>query len=367
VSGYKIRSVTDDSAAADAPEASLLGLVNVLLRRRWLVVLPALLAFGAVVAVTLFEARTYTASTTFLPQVRRSAGQLSGLAAQFGVGLPSNDPMQSPQFYADLVSSREILQGVADTRYRFPTDTGEVEGTLYELYQPEGETPERRRDALLEELRDQVKASPTEQTGVVHVAVATQYRQLSPRIAERILDLVNAFNLQTRQSQARAERRFVEQRLAEVRSELREAENQLQAFLQRNREFASSSALAFERQRREREVDTYRSLYTDLAQNFEQARMDEVRDTPVITVLEQPEAPSLPDPRHLIRKGMLALLGGAVVGVFLSFAAAYLERLRESDVEEYEQFRRLRAASFGDFLHPWRAAARLVRRRSRDS
>ena len=363
MSSAPVRSIHDGPAEPPAAEASLLGLLNVLLRRRWLVILPAVVAFALAAGVTLTRPRTYTATAAFVPQARQSGGALQGISSQLGIGLAPTDPMQSPQFYVELVQSRAILQDLADTRYTFATDTGRITGTLAEIFRPSGPAPAQRRAQLIRDLGDQVEGEQTQQTGTVRVSVTTPYRELSPRMVDRILELVTGFNLQTRQSQARAERRFIEQRLGQVRAELRTAEDRLQSFLQRNREFGMSPALTVERDRLERAVATHRTLYTELAQNFERARMEEVRDTPVITVLEEPEVPALADPRGLLRNGVLALIAGGVFGVVLAFSSEYMRRLRDRDTGDYAQFLHLRRESLRDLTHPWRPVARLVRRR----
>ena len=109
--------------------------------------------------------------------------------------------------------------------------------------------------------------------------------------------MVSHFNLLTRQTRAGAERRFVEARLQEAADSLRLVENRHKAFLQANRDFRNSPQLKFENDRLERDVQFQQQLYTSLAQSFEQARIDEVRNTPVITVLEPPDLPASPDPR----------------------------------------------------------------------
>ena len=64
-----------------------------------------------------------------------------------------------------------------------------------------------------------------------------------------MLDLVSEFNLEKRQSQAAAERKFTEERSEQARTELLDAENRLQRFLQRNRDFGNDPSLTFERDR----------------------------------------------------------------------------------------------------------------------
>ena len=60
-------------------------------------------------------------------------------------------------------------------------------------------------------------------------------------------------------------------------------------------------------------------LYTAIAQSYEQAKLEEVRDLPVITTISEPEIPVVPDHRGLLRKGLFGLIGGAAVGLAIAF------------------------------------------------
>ncbi|HEY7637570.1 MAG TPA: Wzz/FepE/Etk N-terminal domain-containing protein [Gemmatimonadales bacterium] len=346
-------------------EVSFLAIANVLLRYRRLVIGAALLVFALVVGITLVLPRSYTSRSSFMPQTRSQTGSLSGLAAQFGFTLPlsATDGGQSPAFYADLVKSRSILGGVVDSQFEYQGDQGPVKGTLVDFYKSKGKTPALRRDAAIRKLEDDVEATTVQKTGMVNLAVTVRQPALALEINQRLLDLINQFNLRTRQSQASQERRFTEQRLAEVRQDLRAAEDRLQQFLQRNRDIRNSPDLTFQADRLQREVTMQQQVFTTLAQAYEQAKIEEVRDTPVITVVERPEAPVRPDRRGLIGKGLLGLLLGLVIGAGLAFGksfAANSDRLTTSEAAEFAVLRRQAA---GELLRPWRPLAELLRLR----
>jgi hypothetical protein len=73
--------------------------------------------FGLVVGIfALSKSRTYSSESAFIPQVRKSPGEASGIAAQFGLAVPLGDPTQTPAFYADLLISRDILRAAVATR-----------------------------------------------------------------------------------------------------------------------------------------------------------------------------------------------------------------------------------------------------------
>jgi uncharacterized protein involved in exopolysaccharide biosynthesis len=183
-------------------------------------------------------------------------------------------------------------------------------------------------------------------------------------VAGRVVALINEFNLERRQSQAAAEREFTFRRLEEVRGDLRQAENRFEAFLERNRGFDSPSLL-FEQDRLRRAVSLQQQLFTTLAQAYEQAKIDEVRDTPVITVIEAPETPIRPEPRGTVRKVVLAALGGTLLGLALAFGLDFTRRVEDDGSPEYAEFQKLKRAAVDDLTHPWRPLVRLVRPRGR--
>lgn len=339
---------------AAGSEISLIRLLNIVLANRSLVVACALALFVLAVGVTLVLPRTYSVESSFTPQSERLPSNLAGIAAQFGVSLPSADAGASPDFYVELLESRRILGETIKTQYTFPTDTGEVRGTLMDILEIEGETEGERQEMALRRIRSMISAELDRPSSVVTFEVETYHPQLSAKIAQRLLDLLNQFNLQTRQSQASAERRFTEKRLAEAKQELLEVENRLQAFLEVNRDVGTSPLLRFRQERLEREVSIRQAVVSALAQNYEQARIDEVRDIPVITIVEAPEAPALPDSRMLLLRGLLALIAGALLGALLAFFLTFLRATRTDTADELDEFRRLKRATAHDIRRPWR-------------
>lgn len=349
----------------DPRPTSLIALVNVVLRRRGLVVLAGLLTMAAVIAVGLVRPRTYSARGLFVAQSRgpSQGGNISGLAAQLGLSM-GGDGSQSPQFYVELLRSRNMLRDAVSTTYTFRTDTGVVSGTLVELFGVKGESPGVRTEVAMERLDERVTTAVTPKTGTVTLGVRTYHAPLSQQIAARMLALLGKFNLETRQSQAAAERRFAEQRLGEIANELRDAENRFAAFLVRNREYRAAPGLRLEEERLSREVEMRRRVYYTLADSYERAKIDEVRDTPVFTIIEAPEVPARADRRGLIPKGLLGLLAGIVFGILLVVIGHLLHPTERSPGEVHE-FAVLRRQALDDLTHPWRPVARLFGGRRR--
>jgi uncharacterized protein involved in exopolysaccharide biosynthesis len=175
--------------------------------------------------------------------------------------------------------------------------------------------------AAIGKLARKVEVSVDQKAGLVRLQVTLHDARMSRDVAHELIAEVDSFNLRSRQGQASSERRFTEQRLSQALAESRQAQDALQAFLQRNRDFRASPQLSFEYDRLADNLALRQALYTTLAQAYEQARIEEVRDTPVITVVEAPMLPARPDSRPFGR--------AIAVGVLLALIAARIIAVRQ--------------------------------------
>lgn len=339
-------------------EISFLEVANTLLRHRGLLLILMVASAVCFVTIGFFTPRWYTTDTTFVTQTPgRDRGQLSGVAEQFGLSLPAAGGSESPQFYADLLTSRRLLLETVQTTYEVPLEAADSVRRLdlVEYYEVAGEGRPAREASAIQRLSEHLSVSAQPQTGTVNLQVSTTHPSLSRQVADRMLELVNRFNLETRQTQAAAERRFTEERIKEARLDLQAVEDSLQRFLLRNRQFENSPQLRFEHDRLQRRVTLQQDVVTSLARSLEQAKIDEVRNTPVITVLDPPERPPYSDSRRLLLRGLLGIVFGALVGGFWLLGRAFLNRSREADPDSFEEFRSLLTQTQRDFRRvlPW--------------
>ena len=306
--------------ASDQPDdLSFAAALTFLLAHRRLVLGTGLLVFVLVTAVSLLRSRTFTSTASFMPQTSESVlSRFSGLAATFGVPVPASDAGSSPAFYVTLLKSRDVLRRTVQTPYLIRVGGDTIRRTLVDFYKAEGATPAARRDAAAERLLEDLMVSTGRETGIVKLEVTTVDPALSQQVSQRMIGLVSEFNMLRRQSNAGSERRFVEGRSAEAKRALEAAEGRLQGFLQRNREYRNAPQLVFEYDRLQRDVQMQQQIYSSLAQALEQSRIDEVRNTPVITLIEPPDLPAKPDGRFALVKGILGLLVGLGLGALFA-------------------------------------------------
>lgn len=329
-------------------EISLIALVNALLRH-WVALVAIPFAFLVLSVVSLvFSAPEFTASAVFMPQTSNSsASRLSGLAAQFGINVGGTGGGESLEFYSALPKSRALLQRAVESEYRVPgagPDSSDLVGNLVKLYGVEGDTPDQRLRATLALLKDKVTVTSDESSGLVRISVAAPWPALAVAIDRKLLDELNDFNLHRRQSQAGAERAFLEARLDEARHELDSAEGALAGFTDANRHYQESPMLSLRAARLQRRVDVQQQVYATLAQAYEQARIEQVRNTPVLTVIESPDGSAQQTAPLLLKTVALAIILGLMCAVAYAFIREYVDRHKEQGDEDYAEFVALRRA-----------------------
>lgn len=340
------RGDPDRPDRSSEPAISPFKVLTILLRRWRLVVFVPLGAAVLAVGVAIVFG-DYTARSRFAPQASgQDLGKVAGLAASFGIAVPNGSSSEPIDFYVDLVKSSSILKDALLSEYRFSTkrDGGEVRsGTLIDILEIEGETEEERIRNGVDALKAMVFADANPRSNLITLDTNAPWAELAEGMNARILGLLSEFDRDRRQGQARAEREFVEERLADAHEDLRNAEAGLAAFLDRNRRPYQSPRLTMQLERQQRQVVLKQQLYGSLAQSFEEARIEEVRNTPVFTVVDQPQGSARGNTNLIATVAMALLLSGVLV-VALVFALEYLgNQTGSADLEELRQaLRRLR-------------------------
>jgi uncharacterized protein involved in exopolysaccharide biosynthesis len=335
-------TVKDTRLSSDTLGVALARATAVVARHARLFIALVVLAVMLSVLNWYMNGRGYVAESRFRPSTGGGdMSRLSGIAAQFGIdGLPTSEK-ETIDFYAELSKSREILGPLVLKEYRFAEtlepNADTVTGTIVKLYDIREKQPQRGMIAARQRLADDVSVSTNLKANLVTVRVTAPWPKLAEQLNRDLLNEVNKFNLEKRQSQGSAERSFVQAQLRQAQNELTAAENELEQFLLGNRRFDKSTSLTFDRERLQRRVELRQQVYASLAQSFEKAKIDEVRNTPVITIVEGPETSARPN-GSLIRSILLGLVPGTIVALALVFFLDHLQQAKRARPEEFVMF-----------------------------
>ena len=258
---------------------------------------------------------------------------LSGLASQLGVSTGA-DPSESPNFYVKLIESEELRRRLLNSRFQNPrSDSPRDSATLLEILRIRNGDPVRRMEIGLKKMRKAVSTGYDLKTNVVELVVTARWSELAAAMANRTIELVDAFNHEQRVSRARSKRVFVQSRLDSAKAELHQAEDKQKLFYDQNRQWRTSPELTFEEGRLHRNVDVTSDLFLTLQRQFEAARLEEFNDAAVITVVDPAYPPHKAQwPRYWVLLAS-ALAVGAIVGILVAGSATILADWRRRNPE----------------------------------
>ena len=343
--------ITPRAESNGAPsEFSLLSILTLLIRHRRVILAAALVGFIVGGVRRWVMPRTYTSAVTFLPEARTGSVAMLGFPAGLGA-----DPTQSPAFYANLATSDAVLRRVVESRIEWTEDGARQSGTLIERYGGSGDLQTRRQAAIATVA---AMIEPSDRLGMVTLRVSADYAAIAQQIATKVVEALNNINVDRRRSLATREREFREQRVADARASLRAAEDRLRSFLDANREFHRSPRLQVHQQRLARDVELEQQAYIARMQAYEQARVDEVRDVPVLTILSTPEEPASADPRRITYHAMLGAIVAGMAAIVVVILLGILRRLAGDRSPEASEFFATVSAARGDLPRPLRRLTR---------
>jgi len=335
--------------------------VAAFVERRRPIVAFVLAVMALSVLVSLLLPPWFQAQSTVLPPTEGndSFGIMAGLiqgAALSKIGMTTTST--ASEIYAEILTSRTLQEDLVQTFH------------LDRLYKRKG------MDRTLKELGRHVKVA-TGSSGLLVVQVEDRNPQRAADMANRLVEELDRFNRETLNTRAKRTREFLATRVADVQTRLRAAETALTAYeqkhgvvadvstvggvasiiaqklnLQVKREYVSSytsagsaavrsndtEIAAYERElarlpglknegaRLALDAEIQRRVFTMLTGQYEDARIQEMRDTPTITVLDRARPPELKvRPKRavivLISTLVALLLSAGWVGLSLRKAA----------------------------------------------
>jgi uncharacterized protein involved in exopolysaccharide biosynthesis len=315
---------------------------------RWRVI-PAV-TIGAILiglAATLIIPPVYRANASFVANSSSNSklqgggaasSPLSGILGQLGGGI-GGDPSESPNFYVQLLTSRELLTRLLHSRFPNPrTENPRDSASLLTILQIKKSDPQAQMEVAVKNMTRAIGAGLDPKTNFVWFSVDAQWPELTAQIANRLIDLVSTFNRETRVSRAKSKREFLQMRHDSARTALRDAEERQRYFYEQNRGLILAPSLKFEEQRFHRDAELASDLYINLDRQLEVARIDEINDAALITVIDSAVTPRKARwPRYGVMLFTATLLG-IIAATLLAGSATVMADWRQRNPAAYEDF-----------------------------
>jgi len=313
------------------------------------------LAFGLITAfyVLFIADPVYVSSAKIMSSGsgNSSTSQLQGLAAQFGVSVPGGSE-GAEWVYPDIIKSHTLAKVVLNRK--FDTEKYGPQKSLLQILTYGDEEPAFGPDTLIkygtESLLGMIEVEQDRTSSIYTLTVSAFEPQFAADVCNVLIEELDKHQRKYKTAKVKETRQFIEGRIVEVQKELEGAEEALKEFRDRNRQIQQSPALLLEQQRLMRETSVLTGVFTTLKQQLEMTKIEEVKESALVQVLDPPEAPLYKDKPKRKLSVLLALILGFGVAVVVAFIKEYAQNSDEEEKKKMREITELTKSNISDLL-----------------
>jgi len=234
----------------------------------------------------------YKSTITMYPSGESSGGlnRLQGMASMFGMNMGGGE---STFHIPDIINSRTLQSKIIDKKWDIGLDRAPADLISFweinannKFSRDAGDRSLELETFAFERLSNRISVKESK-TGLIKVDVLMERPELSAQIANYIYSGVVEFTNANHTKTSKFNRNFIEKRQAEVKDILNNAENKLKDFRSKNRKVIDSPQLQLELERLLRDVEIQTQIFITLQQQYELAKIEEVKETPSVVVLDK--------------------------------------------------------------------------------
>tara|TARA_B100000945_G_scaffold182497_1_gene146328 strand:+ start:264 stop:1556 length:1293 start_codon:yes stop_codon:yes gene_type:complete len=307
-----------------------------------LIIIPSIFCILTIFYAIYFTRPFYQSSSKIMSSSgSNNNSQALGIAAQFGINLPLNN--SEPEWaYNQIITSRTIARQVVNRK--FDTERYGNQKSLIQILTYKDKKPSLGADtleiiAINNFINNMLKVDEDVQSGMYTITTTAAEPKLAANINKALIEELDSHQREYNKSKTSETRKFIEERIFETEKELQNAEEALKNFKDRNRRIENSPALQLEQQRLLREATVLTGVFTTLKQQLETTKIEEVKESEYIVIIDNPEPPLLPTGPK--RKMMVIMAGffGIGIGTILALIKNYFQ---SNDIEEKEKIREIK-------------------------
>jgi uncharacterized protein involved in exopolysaccharide biosynthesis len=283
-----------------------------------IIIVPILFSIVTIFYVTFFADSKYLSTSKIVSNNSNTLSQAAGIAARFGIPIPSISQQDQKWVYPEVIRSRTLAKSIL--KRKFKSKKFKSEKSLLNILMTQKEfslLDEKSLEIIaVNKFLKMINISEDIKTAILTLGVISNEPLLSAEINRVIIEELDLHQQRFNKDKMSKAKLFIEERIYSVEKELIMAEESLKVFMDRNRRIENSPALQLERQRLEREVTVLIGVFTTLKQQLETTKIEEVKKSSYILILDPPEIPLV---RSSPQKKLMVVLGfifGFTITVF---------------------------------------------------
>jgi uncharacterized protein involved in exopolysaccharide biosynthesis len=256
--------------------------------------------------------------------------EVSGLAMQFGLSIP-NSKSNNQWVYEDIIKSRSLIKSMLYNSYNY-------DGNKYRLIDiviPESinnDLPKNMNEYIaVDNVLNMIQVDQDLATKVFTIRTTSSNPEFSKTLNESLIKALDERQKNYNLKKSSETRIFIESRIKKTQKELMNLEEKLKVFRDRNRRIQGSPALLLEEERIARDVLVLTGVFTSLKQQLETAKIDEVKESEYVIVIDSPDIPISPSSPQTFKFLLLTLIFSLFFVAALIMLKDYLLKLYKVD------------------------------------
>lgn len=247
---------------------------------------------------------------------QKAPSSLLSLASSFGYA-GSKDNTFSIE---DLLSSRDLLSKIVTKKWNTEKRSDSI--TLIEYWEMETKTDLEAEIVACKTLKERFSYEMDDLSFLITIDLLMEEPKLARDVLTYAIELVDNYVQNEQKTTTKNNIKYINKRLDSVRNELTNAEIALKNFRQNNMVISQSPELQLKYARLQREVSIKQQVYMTLEKEKESAKIELVKETPVIDILDEPVAPYK---RAKPKRTLIVIISG-FLGLFLSLGVIVIQK-----------------------------------------
>ena len=301
-------------------------IVNIIIKYKKAFILKCMIIFGILSSTgSFFLTNYYSAGISLFPAENKSSSssQLQSLALSAGVNLDQNDQSYN---ITDVAKSRRVAEKVLSNKWNNINLEDKTlisfwkldEAGILSKFFNQTYTNEDLINKGLKKYFKLLNVKEDRRTGLIQVNIEMESPNLAAEVANFIGSEIQSYIQKQNTAKAVKEKLFISGRLIVVKGELEKLEEDLKEFKERNRGYEVSPELFMIYSQKFREAEAKQQVYVTLQQQLELARISEVKQTPIINILDEAKPPVSKSRPNRAIISLLSLLAGFLFGASIS-------------------------------------------------
>jgi len=282
---------------------------------RLILAFPSILILLMMVYLYFFSKPIYISTSKIISSTNSGNSQMSGIASQLGINISSSSK-EVNWIYEDIIKSRNLIGKVIKRKILF----GEKNQMKSVSQIISGGDNHKAISTLINSISVREDIS----TGIWTLKVQASSMSLANSLNKLIIDELDSHQREHNNAIKSETRKFIEGRIESTEKELVEAEEMLKEFMESNRRIDNSPSLLLQKNRYQREVTVLIGVFTTLRQQHETAKIEEVKDSNYILIIDFPMAPNSPSKPQkmflIILTGFFSLI---IIVIYIFIKQAY--------------------------------------------